>query len=282
MDNKFHYSIDVNKYINKFKTFCLHFGLNINFDNPKTIQDKLAWLNFYDEDPLKVKCADKLLVREYCKDVLGVDLCVPVIAVYNNIDDIDWNSLPDRFVMKCNHGSGMNIIVKDKSKLNIDDAKKKLNNWMNMDFSMLNGFESHYHDIVRKIFVEKYMEVNGDVPYDYKFSCFNGEPKFVQVFGERYNSGKHMNYYDMDFNYINMARTDFKNRPDIKHKKPDKFELMKEYARKLSEHFKYVRVDFYEIDNQIYLGELTFTPGACIFRYVNKEDEIKVGNMLRL
>ena len=112
------YSIDTEKYIDKMISFVKRVsGLDINLKNPVTIQDKLCWLNIYEPMKLKTKCADKLLLHEYCKEKLGVDLCVPVIKVYNNTSEINWDELPDKFVIKCNHGSGMNIIVKDKSKL---------------------------------------------------------------------------------------------------------------------------------------------------------------------
>ena len=112
------YSIDTEKYIDKMISFVKRVsGLDINLKNPVTIQDKLCWLNIYEPMKLKTKCADKLLLHEYCKEMLGVDLCVPVIKVYNNTSEINWDELPDKFVIKCNHGSGMNIIVKDKSKL---------------------------------------------------------------------------------------------------------------------------------------------------------------------
>ena len=276
------YSIDTKKYIDRMVRFCKAQGVNINLENPTTIQDKLAWLNIYDENPLKTKCADKIKLHEYCKEKLGKDICVPILHVYDKVEDINWDELPEQFVMKCNHGSGMNIIVKNKKELDIEKAKKDLTLWMNDDFSIRNGFEAHYHDIERKIFVEKYMEVNGDIPYDYKFLCFNGKPKLVQVFGERFNANRHMNYYDMDFNYVDLVRTDFKNIPNANHKKPKNFKEMKEFARTLSEDFKFVRADFYEINGKVYLGELTFTPGAMAFKYENDDDNKRVGDLLEL
>ena len=120
-------------------------GMPCNLDNPQTIQEKLMWLNIYDADPLKTECADKLLVKEYAERVIGKDISVKNLDIWDSVDEIDFDKLPDKFVLKCNHGSGMNIIVKDKSKMNIPDVKKKLDWWMHDDFSMRNGFESHYH-----------------------------------------------------------------------------------------------------------------------------------------
>ena len=277
------YSIDTEKYIDRMASFVKRVtGFDINLKNPVTINDKLCWLNIYEPMKLKTKCADKILLHDYCKEKLGVDLCVPIIKVYNHAGEIKWDELPERFVMKCNHGSGMNIIVKDKSKLDIHGAMLRINKWMNWDFSMANGFEAHYHDIERKIFVEEYIEQDGDIPKDYKFLCFNGEPKYVEVIGNRFNSGKYMNYYDMDFNFQIITRNDFHNNPNIHDEKPKCFEQMKEFARKLSDDFKFVRVDFYEIDGKIYIGELTFTPGAFVFTYKDPNDHLRVGNMLKI
>ena len=280
--NTLSYSIDTTKYIDRMLTFCKSQGLNINLDNPQTIQDKLCWLNIYDTSPLKVKCADKIKIHDYCKDVLGEDICVPIIKVYNNVSEINWDELPNQFVMKCNHGSGMNIICTDKSKLNKVDAINKLNRWMKDDFAFRNGFEAHYNDIEHKIFVEEYKNDGNKDLIDYKFLCFNGTPIYCQVIGGRNEKSRHLNYYDMDFDFVDISRYDFPNNPKIIGKKPINFEKMKEFSKILSEPFKFVRVDFYEIDGRVFLGELTFTPGAMAFKYKNDDDNIKVGSLLKL
>ena len=280
--NTLSYSIDTTKYIDRMLTFCKNQGLNINLDNPQTIQDKLCWLNIYDTNPLKVKCADKIKIHDYCKDVLGEDICVPIIKVYNNVSEINWDELPNQFVMKCNHGSGMNIICTDKSKLNKVDAINKLNRWMKDDFAFRNGFEAHYHDIEHKIFVEEYKNDGNKDLIDYKFLCFNGNPIYCQVIGGRNEKSRHLNYYDMDFDFVDISRYDFPNNQKIIDKKPINFEKMKEFSKILSEPFNFVRVDFYEIDGRVFLGELTFTPGAMAFKYKNDDDNIKVGSLLKL
>lgn len=275
------YSIDTTKYINKMKDACKRNGVSINLINPKTIQDKLAWLNIYETNPLKVQCADKVLVHDYVKEVLGEDICIPILRVYDNTNQINWDELPNRFVLKCNHGSGMNIIVKDKSKLDKGAAISKLNKWMTNDFSMRNGFEAHYHDIKHKIFAEEYKENKSDGLFDYKFWCFNGEPKFYTI-NDGNGHGKWMKFYDMKQNVLPYKRTDFTGEPSIKVPQPTNFERMAEIAKKLASKFTFVRVDFYEVDGQIYLGELTFTPGAFFFKYVNPADNLKIGNLLTL
>lgn len=256
-------------------------GYNLNLDNPVTIQDKLNWLKLYDSTPLKTKCADKIRVHEYCKEKIGEDLCIPILHIYNKVEDIKWDELPDRFVIKCNHGSGMNIIVKDKSKLNIPDAERKLKRFMADDFAFHVGYEMHYHDIPHKIFVEEYKEDENqkDSLYDYKFWCFNGEPKFFTV-SDGFGHGN-MTFFNMDFTKSELSRTDFTPiRKDIV--RPKTYNLMVEYAKILSGDFKFVRVDFYEIGGKLYLGELTFIPGCGFFKYRKSEDNVRIGNFLRL
>lgn len=273
------YSIDTTKYIDKMKRFCSSQGVNINLENPITIQDKLAWLNIYDQDELKVKCADKIKLHEYCKEVLGEDICIPLIKVYDNVGEINWDELPQQFVIKCNHGSGMNIIVKDKSKLNIEDAKGKLNRWMKDDFAFRNGFEAHYHDIPHKILVEEYMDDGHSTLFDYKFWCFNGKPRFWTI-NDSLGHGNII-HYNMKKQRIDLDRKDLPHNIES-YEFPKQYNEMVVFSQKLSERFKFVRVDFYEVSDTIYLGEMTFTPGAMAFRYVTEKNDIKVGSFLKL
>lgn len=270
------YSIDTEKY----KHICINglkrHGFPCDLDNPTTIQEKLMWLNVYDTNPLKVICADKIKVHEYCKEKLGEDICIPIIKTYDKVEDINWGGLPQQFVMKCNHGSGMNIIVKDKKKLDIQDSIKKLKFWMGDDFTFRNGFEAHYHDIPHKIFVEKYMNDGHDTLHDYKFWCFNGEPKMYTI--NDGNGHGDIMYYKMNGDEYNLYNV--KHHDD--YKRPQNFEEMKMFSEKLSEPFKFVRVDFYEVGGVTYLGEMTFTPGVCLFKYSDHKYDKEVGEMLKL
>lgn len=267
-------------YRNDIERIGKKIGLNFNLDNPKTIQDKIQWLKLHDTTPLKTKCADKVKVHEYCNEKLGKDICIPILKVYNNTNEIKWEELPQKFVIKCNHGSGMNIIVKDKNKLDKQDAVKKLNKWMKTDFAFQNGCELQYHNIERKIFVEKFEEDQNqkDSLLDYKFWCFNGKPKFMTI-TDGNGHGK-MAFFDCNFNELDIRRTDFKRLENCK--KPINFDLMIEYSKKLSEDFKFVRVDFYEINGETYLGELTFTPNSGFFKFTNEKYNKTVGDMLDL
>ena len=234
------------------------------------------WLNIYDADPLKSDCADKLKVKEYAKRILGKDISVTTLRVWNSADEIDFDELPEKFVLKCNHGSGMNIIVKDKSQINQNNVRQQLSRWLADDFAFRNGFESHYHWIERKVFAEEIIGDGDGKLKDYKFWCFNGEPKFWTI-NDGFGHGDIM-YYHMDGSEWNPYQV--QSRAD--YIKPNSFDIMVEYSRKLSNAFKFVRVDFYEIDDNPLLGEMTFTPGAFGFKYKKREDEIYAGSFLEL
>lgn len=258
-------------------------------NNPITIQEKLRWLNIYDipwsdeyNMPLKSVCADKILLHNYSYNTIGDDICIPIIDVYNNANEIDFQNLPNKFVIKCNHGSGMNIICKDKNKLNIISVKNQLNSWLKQDYTFRNGFESHYHWIDRKVYVEEYMsDTNADKLTDYKFYCMNGEPQFIHVIDDRYSGHMHFTFYDLEFNKLTLEQT---NHPRSNYVlgKPSELESMIELARELSKPFKFARVDLYEINSTIYLGEITFVPDVGVFHYRNKDDEVRIGNLLSI
>lgn len=244
-------------------------------DNPKTIQEKLYWLNVYDLEnlPLKTKCCNKLTLNEYCKEAIGENLCPNILKVYDSVDGIKLNELPDKFILKCNHGSGFNIIVNNKSTFNLESAKSKIKGWLAKNYCTSYWYELFYYDIKPKVYAE---ELIGSDPFDYKFWCFNGEPKLYTI-NDGHGHGDIM-YYRMDGTEWNLYGT----KSHSNYKRPQNFDKMVEYARKLSRPFKFVRVDFYEANGRIYLGELTFMPGAGNFKYRKPEDNIKVGNMLDL
>ena len=256
---------------------------NENIDNPKTLSEKLQWLKIYDSTYLKAFCADKITVRDYCKEKLGIDLCIPLLKIYNKPEEIEWNILPNQFVIKCNHGSAMNIIVKDKKTVKKDNINKTLNKWLSIKYGDL-SYELFYNLIKPKIIIEPYLEdkENGALT-DYKFLCFNGEIKYMQVVNDRGTNKLHFNYYTP--NFIPMTAVSWNAHPaDYSKidKKPINFELMKEYATKLCKDFKLVRVDFYEINKKVYLGELTFIPASGRLTYKNPDTNLKFGNMLKL
>lgn len=253
-------------------------GFAINLDNPITIQDKINWMKLYDSTEIKTFCADKILLHDYCKKIYGKDICIPILKIYNNVEEINFDELPDKFVIKCNHGAAMNLICKDKGTFNIANAKQRLNKWINRNFAFAAGYEMHYSAINRKIYVEKYM---GEIS-DYKFWCFNGEPKFYTI--TESNNGaaaSYINYYNMDQTLSNINNLAHPMNPAVKQKQPEKFNEMINIVKIFAKNFNFVRIDLYEINKQIYLGELTFTPGSGFMKYVDDQNEI-IGDMLDL
>ncbi len=262
----------------------MRYGIEIP-ENPKTIQEKLIWLQFYDPmNYLKPICADKLKIREYAKKKIGKDVCVPLIKAYGSPEEIRFSELPDRFVLKTNHSNSQVLVVRDKSKADEAAARAKLKDWLSRPFGV-RTCEPHYMYIERKCYAEKLMTMPGQNDLvDYKFLCFNGEPKFMQLIQDRHGPEKRLQYYDMNMKFVDLCRNDFKNNPGLKSKDvlPKKFGLMKEYAKKLAAPFRFVRVDFYEIGEEVYLGEMTFVPGAATFTYRNPATAIELGNMIKL
>ena len=253
---------------------------NFNIDNPKTWCEKMAWLQLNDDIQLRARCADKIKVHEYSVEKLGKDICVPIIKVYDNPNDVDFSELPNKFVLKCNHGWNMNIIVNDKVKANTNDCKQKLQQWLDTPFGD-KSMEIHYLNIQRHCFSETHI---GN-PIDYKFWCFDGTPTYCTVnanIGSNGNTPYSINWYDMNWCIKNISRLDHLNSLNKLDKKPEHFEEMKEYAKKLSEDFHFVRVDFYEVDGVVYLGELTFTPATGFIRWTDPKIDRMFGDMIKL
>ena len=242
----------------------------------------MQWLKIFDATPIKSRLADKFSVRSWVAEKIGDEYLIPLLGVYDDFDDIDFDALPDQFVLKCNHGSGMNVICRDKKSFDKRNAREKLNAWLAFDFAAL-LFELHYTRINRKIIAEKFM-ANGDLPdlIDYKFLCFNGEIIYCQYLTDR-SSNLKLNYFDENWMPTKVERSDHprSDHPE-KIRRPKNFELMKKLAAKLAEGFDFVRVDFYEIDGKVYFGEMTFTPGAGNFYYKSVGTDEYLGSLLTL
>ena len=247
-----------------------HKNKTYNSNNLKTLYDKINWLIIYDSNMLKSKCADKILLHKYSKKKLGKDICNKIIKIYNSEDQINFNELPEKFVLKANHGSGFNLIVRNKSKLNISKVKNILRKWIKIDYG-LKKFEFHYSAIKKKLFCEKLIEKYKII----KFLCYQGKPKYVHVTIKKKRK-KYKNFYDMNWKFLNLSCV-YKSLPNYKYPKPKFFDLMKKYAKILSSDFKFVSVDFYEMKDKIILSELTFTPTNSYFFCNNKLQEIELG-----
>ena len=272
------------EYYRRIRTKYLLLKHNVIYNESKlvTFKDKLNWLIIHESPQYKSFLADKIRLREYSKKVLGKDICVPILKIYENAYDINFNELPNKFILKYNHGSGFNIICDDKKKLNFENVIKKLNNWKNLNYGLINK-EFQYLYIKRRILVEKYLTNN---IIDYKVYCFNGSPKFilVKLFLKDRNNTILNNYYNIDWK-LNNLETDKKGYirdPNYKIDKPNNLKLMLKYAKLLSQEFVFVRVDFFEVKNKVYLGELTFSPANALKKWKNKTDDLTLGNLLNL
>lgn len=240
----------------KFK-FRLLMGRKLDLKNPKTFNEKLQWLKINDRKPYYSNLVDKYGVRKFIEDKIGSQYLIPLHEVYDSFDQIDFKQLPNQFVLKTTHDSGGVVICKDKTKLDINAAKKKI------EKSMANNYywrkrEWVYKNVKPRIIVEKYMEDNsGSSLKDYKFFCFNGKPEFMFIASDRSTDTK-FDFFDMNFNNIPVQQHYRRSENPLEIKKPEMFEEMKALAGELSKGFRHLRVDFYNINGKIYFGELTF------------------------
>ena len=265
----------VDDYFYKLRLDYLHSqGYKYDEYNLVTFQDKINWLIIHDSTPLKTKCSDKILVHEYSIEKLGKDICNKILKIYDNVNEINFDELPDQYAIKTNHGNSYNIIVKDKKTLYLPGAKQLLNNWMHSNYGEYRK-EFHYSFIKPKIFVEEFI---GGTLKNYKLLCYGGEPKYIYVSISE-GENKYRNFYDMDWNFKNFHCLS-EPHPTLQYPKPKFFEEMKEIARKLSADFRFVRVDLYELENEVRLGELTFTPMNSFFNCSRREDEVELGRYI--
>lgn len=241
--------------------YRIRFGRKLNLDNPQTYNEKLHWMKLRYRNPLYTKLADKYEVREYIAKTVGEEYLIPLLGVYDSFDDIDFDKLPNQFVIKCNHDSGGLVICRDKSKLDIDATRKKINKSLKRNFYDTSR-EWPYKNIKPRIIIEKYMvDESGYELKDYKFFCFGGKARVLFLTSDRGTDEEtKFDFYDIDFNHI-----DCKNgRPnsDKELKKPAKYEDMVRLAEKLSEGFPHARIDLYNINGRLYFGEITFFSGS--------------------
>ncbi len=236
-------------------------GQELRWNHLENYTEKMQWAKIYDNTTLKSCLTDKYQVRKWVEELIGSDYLIPLLGVWNSFDEIDFSELPNKFVLKVNNGSGTNIIVKDKSTLDLKIAKAKIDNWMSVDRSFIKGFEMHYTDIQPRIIAEKFIECagNGDLP-DYKFLCFNGQVYYCWVDIGRYHEHKR-NVYDLEWNLQPWNQYSYGNY-ETPIQKPQNFDKMIQIATILCQGFSHVRVDLYNVDGKIYFGEMTFTNGS--------------------
>lgn len=238
------------------------FGRKLDLNNPKTLNEKVLWLklNKYMKNPLVIQCADKARVRDYVEQCGCGDILIPLIGVYDKAEDIPWDELPDQFALKWNFGAGMNIICTDKSKLDREQTVRQLDEWGKCKYWLPHS-EMQYKYITKKLCCERLLKDDngsGVVP-DYKVYCFHGEAKAILVMHDRGGTIK-SEFFNTKWEPLRNTKKYIS--PKSQTDRPMCLEKMLDYANRLSVPFPFVRCDFYIVNNELYFGELTFTPAG--------------------
>ena len=255
-------------------------GKKLNLDNPQTFNEKMQWLKLYDSTPEKTLLADKYLVRDWVAKTIGEEYLIPLLGAYDSFDEIDFDKLPNQFVMKCNHGSGWNIVVKDKRKLDMTDTKSKLDRWMSDNYAFKCGLELHYRDIPPKIVIEKFMSEIGNALYDYRFFCFDGRVEQIWLDIGSGTPEHKRKIYDRNWNEQNIIVKWPRLETDVP--KPKNLKKMISLAEKMSKGFAMVRVDFYDVNDKIYFGEMTFTSMSGTGVFEPASADLELGKLIKL
>lgn len=263
----------------KLYFYCV-MGYKLDLENPNTYNEKLQWLKLYERKKEFCNLVDKYEVREYIKSTIGEKYLVPLIGLYNNEEEIEWNELPEEFVLKCTHSSASVIICKNKSGMVEDIEKRKLKKWLKKNIFYY-GREWPYKDLKPRIVCEKLMkDKNGELPKDYKIFCFNGEPKAISVHDGRFTNEYTHDIYDVNWEKIDVERG-IKNSKVIK-EKPKNFDEMIKISKILSKNLKHVRVDLYNLDGKIYFGELTFFTASGFQKFEPNEYDYIWGKWINI
>lgn len=277
----FYKNLSDSKYLKK--RYFYKMGCELNLENPQRYTAKLQWLKINDRKPEYTKLVDKYEVRKFVAEKIGEEYLIPLVGgPWKNFKDIDFDQLPESFVLKCTHDSGGLFICKDVKKFDKKKAEKLIKRCLKKNFYYVTR-EWVYKNVEPRIIAEKYMEDTSTKELrDYKFFCFNGEPKALFVATERQDPTEEVkfDFFDINYNHINLknGHQNAKNIPE----KPNQFDLMKDLARKLSKDIPHVRVDFYEVDGKVYFGEMTFFHFSGIVPFEPDEWDFTFGSWLDL
>ena len=274
--------VDDEKYL-KIK-YRAYYGKKLDLNNPRSFNDKIQWLKLYDRNPAYTRLVDKADVKDYVAGIIGTEKIIPTYGVWNNADEIDFSSLPDKFVLKCTHDSSSVVICRDKNKLDVDKAKERLTRGLTKDFYSA-GREWAYKGVKPRIIAEMYMTDSGDDTAselrDYKFFCFNGKVKCLKVDFDRFVKHR-ANYYDINGSLLPFEEVVCPSDPSREIQLPFNLQEMIVTAEKLASEIPFVRVDLYNVNGHIYFGEMTFYP-ASGFGFFNPEEwDLKLGQWLDL
>lgn len=256
-------------------------GKELNLDNPKTFNEKLQWLKLYDRKDIYTTMVDKAEVKKFVADTIGEQYVIPTLGVYDRFDDIDFDELPNQFVMKCTHDSGGLVICKDKASLDIKQARKRINRFLKRKYFYIHR-EWPYKNVKPRIIVEKYMEDSRDGELrDYKLFCFNGKFHMMFIATNRQGNGDtYFDFFDKDFKHLPFTNG-HPNAPKLPHK-PANFSKMVKMAEKLSKNIPHVRVDFYDVNGKVYFGEMTFFHWSGFVSFDPPEWDKKLGELINL
>lgn len=262
--------------------FPIKTGYPLNLKNPKTYNEKLQWLKLYDRNTNYVRMVDKAEAKKYVSDIIGEEYIIPTLGLWDRVEDIEWDKLPNQFVLKCTHDSGGIVICKDKKTLDRDAAIKKLSHGLNVNYFYQNR-EWPYKKVKPRIIAEVYMEdAKQQELRDYKWFCFNGEPKAMFIASDRFTPGEEtkFDFYDTEFNHLPFINGHPNSTQIIE--KPEGFDKMKELAAKLSKDIPHVRADFYVVNGRIYFGELTFYHWSGMVPFQPQEWDYIFGDYIKL
>lgn len=256
-------------------------GYKLDLKNPKTFNEKLQWLKLYNRQVQYTSMVDKYMVKKIVGSLIGDEYIIPTIGIWRNANEINFDTLPNQFVLKCTHDSGCVIICKDKSKFNAIDARKRLEERKKKNF-FYGGREWPYKNVRPAIIAEQFMQNDsGSDLRDYKFFCFNGNVRFFKVDFDRFVD-HHANYYDLSGKLLNFGEADYLPKYDANIELPKTINKMIELAEKLSVDIPFVRIDFYDVNGKIFFGEMTFFPASGFGKFVPEETDAKLGDKLVL
>lgn len=266
------------------------FKKKLNLKNPRTFSEKLQWLKLYDRNPEYIKLVDKQEVKKIVSDIIGEKYIIPTLGVWDNFQDINFDNLPNKFVLKCTHDSGGIVVVRNKEELDLENAKKVIEDSLNRNYFYICR-EWPYKNVKPRVIAEKFMSneskmLNGEnLPeglIDYKFYCFDGKPEFLYVSkGMENHETARVSFLNIDWTFANFKRNDYMSFEKLPNK-PSKYDEMIEIATCLSKGFKFIRVDLYEIDNEIYFSELTLYPCGGFQPFEPDKYDLELGNLLEL
>ena len=257
-------------------------GRKLDLKNPKSFNEKLQWIKLYDRKDIYTTMVDKYAAKMYVAEKIGKEYVIPTLGVWDSFDEIDFESLPNQFVLKCTHDSGGLVIVRDKAKLDKESARVKIEKSLRRDY-YLTTREWPYKNVPRKILAEVYMENENREPLrDYKFYCFNGKPNFLYISeGLENHATASISFLTLDWQFAPYERSDYKSFSKLP-KKPECLEEMIHLAEKLSKGIDFLRVDFYQINSRVYFSELTFFPCGGMIPFRDIRHDYEIGKMLKL